>query len=865
MLLTRCSAKRWVRVASFLCLFLARPATTEQFTRHPTTDSAEAAVHVHATCPARNWIETQVEFIQEPTCAAATRWEEDAAAQAKTAAPTPTPTTTDQPQTTAATATATATESASTTVTVPNVPELDIDSALDNANFLSFEDWKKQNLAKAGQSAENVAGNRRGATAAVKEDRRRPTGISNALESLGDEAEIDIDFRGFGAEPPNAAKNTTLKQKDASQESSGAAGAGGGGGEQGDAATEPVAPGVEWTGISRRHDAGITCKERFNYASFDCASTVLKTNPECQGSSSVLIENKDSYMLNECRAQNKFLILELCDDILVDTVVLANYEFFSSIFRTFRVSVSDRYPAKPDQWKELGVYEARNTREVQAFAVENPLIWARYLKIEFLTHYGNEFYCPLSLVRAHGTTMMEEYKHDGEVGRIEDELAVGSAESGEVPVDQDTSQGSEAVAEEPVVTYEGDQSSVEGICPNNQTVVEEILLTNPVETVDICSVTETPATAVNVGYSTEPVPTVPSGNVTIPSMKNASSVQIAFSETPAQTAIVQNTTEHTTPNVTSSSTKQTDQETPHRNATSEAESKPVTISKEEPTTTPETTRPIATQPPSPNPTTQESFFKSVNKRLQMLESNSTLSLLYIEEQSRILRDAFSKVEKRQLARTSTFLENLNHTVSGELKHFRDQYEEAWKSVASELTHQRIQYYREVYSLSAKLNVVADELVFMKRVSVIQSIMVLICFALVLLSRGPISNYLDLPGVQNMVNRSYSLRRSTSPFLGSRSPSPTSTGPASLYRGGRGHSRNLSEDSQEAPASAYEPQTPTSESPSELEFSEKTGRTSPEAVAGSASRSESSPPVLDRTGGDAEEAEDVRGSRSSQET
>ena len=46
----------------------------------------------------------------------------------------------------------------------------------------------------------------------------------------------------------------------------------------------------------------------------------------------------------------------------------------------------------------------------------------------------------------------------------------------------------------------------------------------------------------------------------------------------------------------------------------------------------------------------------------MLESNSTLSLLYIEEQSRILRDAFNKVEKRQLSKTSNFLENLNVTV-----------------------------------------------------------------------------------------------------------------------------------------------------------------------------------------------------------
>ena len=116
-------------------------------------------------------------------------------------------------------------------------------------------------------------------------------------------------------------------------------------------------------------------------------------------------------MLSKCSAKNKFVIVELCSDILVDTIVLANYEFFSSIFRHFRISVSDRYPVKMEKWKDLGTFEARNTREVQAFLIENPLIWARYLRIEFLTHYGNEYYCPVSLLRVHGTTMMDEFRH----------------------------------------------------------------------------------------------------------------------------------------------------------------------------------------------------------------------------------------------------------------------------------------------------------------------------------------------------------------------------------------------------------------------------------------------------------------------
>lgn len=85
-------------------------------------------------------------------------------------------------------------------------------------------------------------------------------------------------------------------------------------------------------------------KDRFNYASFDCAATIIKTNKEAKGAHNILIENKDSYMLNKCDAPNKFVIIELCQDILVDTVVIGSFEFFSSMFKDIRISVSDRFP-----------------------------------------------------------------------------------------------------------------------------------------------------------------------------------------------------------------------------------------------------------------------------------------------------------------------------------------------------------------------------------------------------------------------------------------------------------------------------------------------------------------------------------------
>ncbi|CEL09930.1 hypothetical protein ASPCAL13058 [Aspergillus calidoustus] len=743
-------------------------------------------------CLARDWREVEAGFIQRPICVE-TRWDRKTTGN---------PTSYTQKTTTELSSVTVSAENAQ-----PSPPgreadqELDTDSPLDNANFLSFEDWKKQNLAKAGQSAENVGGHRR--AGAAGKDRRRPTGINNALDSLGDDGEIELDFGGFGADAAEATRPTPAWGAHVVSDGADAAQSLDAGRE---GAVDAAGQVVPHSGGPRSKDAGTTCKERFNYASFDCAATVLKTNPQAKGSSSVLIENKDSYMLNECRAENKFLILELCDDILVDTVVLANYEFFSSIFHTFRVSVSDRYPAKPDQWKELGVFEARNTREVQAFAVTNPLIWARYLRIEFLTHYGHEWFCPISLIRVHGTTMMEEYKHDGEANRVEEEIAEevpGSASEADPTA---KAEGTPPSASPPPL-YAGNvevSSFVSGACPNLETAVQLVLL--GLWDFNVCSTWEAPSGPTASGGSA-PAPNQASPNMGTRSTgdtpaANVASPEIVDTKAPIPDPNAQSLADYASPGATSDVAPQ--------NVTSESDTRSSGGSKDEQVA--DSTRATTTQPPSANPTTQESFFKSVNKRLQMLETNSSLSLQYIEDQSRILRDAFNKVEKRQLAKTTTFLENLNVTVVSELKQFREQYDQAWRSVALEFEHQRIQYHQEIQSINNQLGVLADELVFQKRVAVVQSIMVLICFALVLFTRGTVGGYIEFPSVQNMVSRSYSLR-SSSPTFGSAMESPASPRAASSYRRAASHRRQISEDSQGgslSPTIAYAPPTPTSD-------------------------------------------------------
>ncbi|KAJ6110084.1 hypothetical protein N7486_002319 [Penicillium sp. IBT 16267x] len=832
----------WSRIAWPYCAVLLLALSGSGFGGDRARDSVQTTQNQHSDrtsetrCSAQNIWEAEAKIIRHPVCFE-TRWGLGQRSDPVTAA-SGTAAGADITAGSAATEEGTVGVVAESTTQQEQEQDADTDSLLDSSSFLSFEDWKKQNLAKVGQSAENVGGNRR-VVAAGKE--RRPPGINNALDSLGDDAEIELDFGGFGAETPEAsptAWGTPIPSPHAA--------------DKFDAESEDDlhTQRLQKAGVSRRKDAGTTCKERFNYASFDCAATVLKTNPECKGSSAVLVENKDSYMLNECRAQNKFLILELCDDILVDTIVLGNYEFFSSIFHTFRVSVSDRYPAKPDQWKELGIYEARNTREVQAFAVENSLIWARYLRIEFVTHYGHEFYCPVSLIRVHGTTMMEEYKHDESVGRSEaEEEVMEPVETVESPSDAQTEPSVPPVDEKEMIL-----DQVPEFCPASLTEVELLLLGLVLHTAEVCDVSERPLVEVISNGTATTDPANPPRVDSTGSTGNAPATPPGSSAPPRAAEDPRKSGDSVKAMLTTPDASVVAAEPAAHNATIESTGKSTTNPKEENSPPPESTRPTLTQPPSSNPTTQESFFKSVHKRLQMLESNSTLSLLYIEEQSRILRDAFNKVEKRQLSKTSNFLENLNVTVLNELKDFREQYDQVWKSVAFEFEHQRLKYHQEVHSISSQLGVLADELVFQKRVTLVQSIMVLCCFALVLFSRGSGSNYMEFPRVQRMVARSYSLR-SSSPIFASPSASPSSTRPTSSYRENADHRRNLSESSssQESPASPtapYVPPTPTSPLSHEMDDEKINTPQSPDSMSESVPllgtpqfRSHSTPPVM----------------------
>ncbi|CAG1961208.1 hypothetical protein SNK03_002999 [Fusarium graminearum] len=599
------------------------------------------------------------------------------------------------------------------------------DAAGDGAEkpFMSFEDWKELMLRKTGQDPQDLHARN------TKPRDRTPPDMGHA--GLGEEDEISLNFDSY---LDNAGKQNE-PPSDVDQ-------------AKGDGSAKAIS-------IHRSKDAGKTCKERFSYSSFDAGATILKTSPGAKNAKAILVENKDSYMLLECSAKSKFVIVELSDDVLIDTVVLANFEFFSSMFRHFTVSVSDRYPVKMDKWKEIGLFEARNSRDIQPFLVPNPQIFSKYVRIEFLTHWGKEFYCPVSLLRIHGSRMLDSWK-EADQARDDDSNPEEEAE--------ETQQSLPSGEEAPKI--QGAEKNPE---PVKTTAMEkmpycELNATSHVFMVPLfCPVSLNPTTSTtsNQNSSVEVTSAAPTPNSSEDREQKGHSTQhnpraerpasdeptsSAFSKTasPSATPAIS----PTSPSSVSSSNVEsvsnfTSQTQSSRTTSTPSSSTNPSIAKPSPANTVNakkgTTGTASGSPASP--TVQEGFFKAISKRLIAVETNLTLSLKYVEDQARHMSETLQRTEQKQISKANLFFEELNRTVVAELRSAREQYDQIWQSTVIALESQREQSNREIVALSSRLNLLADEVVFQKRMAIVQAVLLLSCLLLVIFSRGGSLPYL----------------------------------------------------------------------------------------------------------------------------
>jgi hypothetical protein len=611
---------------------------------------------------------------------------------------------------------------------------------------MSFEDWKAMMLRKTGQDPKDL--NARNA----KPRDRTPPDMGHA--GLGEEDEISLNFDSY--------LDNAGGQKDHPSDVDKA---------YADGSGKAVVYEDGQASIHRSKDAGKTCKERFNYASFDAGATVLKASPGAQKAKSILVENKDSYMLFECRAKSKFVIVELSDDVLIDTVVLANFEFFSSMLRRFTVSVSDRYPVKIDKWKEIGTFEARNTRDLQAFLVENPQIFSKYVRIEFLNFSGKEFWCPVSLLRIHGSRMIEGFNTwNADLARDEDLNPVEETEDtlqalppGEEPskpqqIEKPPEPAKPVFIEEMPYCEVNVTSQILFVplfCPVSFDETSRTT-SNRNSSVDVTSAASMPNSQderERKGTATPHIPRFehPASEEPTSSLSSTTvspSAKPAISPTSPSTVSSSNTeptskptsqapSSKTTATPSSSTAVSTAKPSPANPKPSPANSKP------SPANTANvkkgSTGPASGSPASPP--VQEGFFKSVSKRLIQVETNLTLSLKYVEEQARHMSETLYRAEQKQISKATLFLENLNQTVLAELRSVREQYDQIWQSTVIALESQRDQSNREIVALSTRLNLLADEVVFQKRMAIVQAVLLLSCLLLVIFSRSGSLPYL----------------------------------------------------------------------------------------------------------------------------
>ncbi|SJX64866.1 uncharacterized protein SRS1_15295 [Sporisorium reilianum f. sp. reilianum] len=525
-------------------------------------------------------------------------------------------------------------------------------------------------------------------------------------------------------------------------------------------------------------------KHRWNFASLDCAAVVHRTNPEAKFASSILSEKKDRYMLSPCphpggklKGGSQFVIVELCEEIKIDTVVLANYEFFSNMFKKFTVTAARQLTGRENDWTQLGTFRARNVRGQQVFRIPSAPrseAFFRYVRIDFLEHFGSEYYCPVSLLRVYGITEMEEYKrefeeHDAEldpaaeVGESEQESVQATlpapAESAppEVPMVRDASSNldnANLTTQDEDIWRKHEQAFQRKL--QNQSLTDEaaeIDMRDPMVSHSDNASAHTPATQLEQPAKSASSPRQPPIHEAV---REYDVAQCVWEDDPTIKArfgdVCIRPRGEAKPfhHLSSLSRRRAETKTIAADTASATRSNPASSSiaaKSRPasaagdTAENDTDRGRRSQRPSGAVTSQqgnpgsESVYRAIHRRLNALESNATLSHSYIEHSGQMLREVFARMEKRQEARMSDMLRALNASNWHQIESLKRRQHVDLQRAIFEFDVHRQQADNERRALLREVQLLAEEVLLEKRLSIAQLVMLLVVFVFVGMTRG----------------------------------------------------------------------------------------------------------------------------------
>jgi hypothetical protein len=389
--------------------------------------------------------------------------------------------------------------------------------------------------------------------------------------------------------------------------------------------------------------------DRFDYANIDCSARVHTSHRSAKSPSSILSSKKDRYMLSPCNSgrENQFVVVELCDDIRIDTVQMANFEFFSGVFKDFSVSVAKTYSIDPDGWTFAGTYRAKNVRGVQSFHPPTSLRdFYRFIRIDFLSHYGNEYYCPISLLRVYGLTHLEEWKWDTWQAESRAKLEKGTVPAVQVvsisPPLEDVSTSSTGTSD--------------GKAPHSVTEATTIAAAAPQETDPTTTIAgATTSTSILSAATTQSSVTADShdhesdGLQSTIVIESSSASSGSSQSSSSQTSVKSPTSTHISSSASLSSHSSVPEIHPKSHEriasssnTHQSQVQSSTISIPSSTIIPSHSS-ILPSPQSPVPPTGESIYRTIMNRLTATENNQTLYMKYVEQQNGAMRDVIRRL------------------------------------------------------------------------------------------------------------------------------------------------------------------------------------------------------------------------------
>ncbi|TFY63823.1 hypothetical protein EVJ58_g3013 [Rhodofomes roseus] len=580
--------------------------------------------------------------------------------------------------------------------------------------FISFEDWKARRL---GEARESPA--------------RSSPAANTAQRSAGGKERNDVDgqdkaassSRVFGVVQPSGLQDSA----DVSHHD------------------ERLAPQLR-----------IPIVDRFNYAATDCSARVHTAHRSAKSPSSILSSKKDRYLLSPCAEEKQFVVVELCDDIMIDTVQMANYEFFSGVFKDFSVSVAKTPPTDEQGWTHAGTYRAQNVRGVQSFHPPPTLRdFYRFIRIDFHSHYGNEYYCPLSLLRVYGLTHLEQWKWDeweqqSRARRASDASAAADShpeppQTAHIPVadvskpqsveTEAAMKGSTRVASETEHAADEDgASSVSSREPSVQIPSGPHTLEEPQPTQDAAPVSDT---AASIPPTTPADTTTPDMSTTPDDLDNVShesqtahpaDSDSAKATTPSWAISTSLSSDHYPPSYHNRPPHEGTSSGPVESAHA-SQSRVASIASNLSSSVSSSVSLAASQSHSPPPsppvvfppasTGGESIYRTIMNRLSVLEANTTLYARYVEEQTAGIREVLLRLG-----------EDL-----GRLEGIGKAQAQMYQRSVTEFDKQRRKLEWEHRELLVKVNHLTEEVVLEKRLGILQLCLLLAVLVFMALTRG----------------------------------------------------------------------------------------------------------------------------------